>query len=235
MISNILAGVIGGVVMKNIKEKYDIQYLKSVLYTGMISDILDKLGYRNQTLDSGIKPVDENFVLFGKAYTVSCVEVNDMPNFSLRKQLEAIDGISEDEVYTITLHGSEKCALWGELLSNCIIKRGAVGALIDGVTRDVKQIRELKFPVFARGNRPTSSVGRMEVFERQLPIEIGEVKIFPGDYIFGDIDGVVIIPKDLIEVVIEQSVINIKEEDKSRQLFLEGSSALEVYERIGVM
>ena len=209
--------------------------LMRTLYSGIICDVLDEMGYRNQALGCNIRPVTEDVVLLGKAFTAIGISVTAMPKVPFKFQLKSLDALSEGEIYVITTMGSSKAAFWGELLSTAVMAKNGTGALIDGMARDIKQIKEMKFPLFSKGYMPTTSKGRLEVIDYQIPIEIDGVRINPGDTIFGDVDGVVVIPKEIESKVFEVSLEKINLETDVRERILKGESLSQVYEDLGIL
>lgn len=213
---------------------YNYEQIKKKLYSGILCDVLDQLGFRNQALGYKIKPVMEDMVMLGRAFTVVGAEVFAMPKDPFKKQIETIEYIGEGEIYTITTLGTYSAAFWGELLSTAVMMKKGVGALIDGMARDVKAIKEMGFPVFTKGYMPTTSKGRLEVIDYQVPIVIDGVRICPGDIIFGDIDGIAVIPKDLEDEVFRKSLELVENEDGVRDRILKGESFKKIYSDMGV-
>ena len=131
--------------------------------------------------------------------------------------------------------GEYNCAVFGELFATAINQRKGAGVLLDAYARDIKQLKAMNFPLFYRGKNPKTSKGRCEINECQIPVIMDGVTINPGDYIFGDCDGVVIIPKDLIEEVLDRAFALIKDEDRVRDGLLSGDSLEKVYTEIGAI
>jgi regulator of RNase E activity RraA len=214
---------------------YSIEELKTRLYSAVISDILDELGYRYQSLDSELRPLDDSLVLIGRAFTAVAVEVYDIPQEPYKMQMKAVDSVKEGEIFIVTTGKNKSSAFWGELLSTACNARGGVGALVDGLSRDSKKIREMKFPVFTRGNKPTDSKGRLDVINYQVPIEISGVRIEPGDIIFGDIDGIVVIPKVIENMVIQKAIEKAAGENLVRNALKEGMLCTEAFKTFGIL
>jgi 4-hydroxy-4-methyl-2-oxoglutarate aldolase len=126
-------------------------------------------------------------------------------------------------------------APWGELLSTASRARGARGAIVDGLVRDVQKIEELGFPVFASGIKPVDSLGRGCVTAYNVPVECGEVVVHPGDFIFADFDGVVVVPKAVVTEVIELAADKVRRENSSRAELMQGSYLRDVYQKYGVL
>ena len=216
-------------------SKYERKYLMETLYSGIISDVLDGMGHRNQSIGRGIIPLEDDTVIFGPAFTSIATEVYSMPESPLTAQCKVVDQLSEGEIYVLVTRGNYNCAVFGELFATAVTKKKGAGVLLDGYARDMKALKKMKFPLFYMGCDPRTSKGRMEINECQIPVLFQGVTINPGDIIFGDIDGVVIIPKDIEEEVIERALETIKKEDEVRQGLNDGDTLESVYRRVGAI
>ena len=164
------------------------EMIKEILYSGIISDVLDGMGYRNQALAGGISPLTDDTVIFGPAFTSIGTTVYSMPENPLVAQCKVVDQLGEDEIYVLVTRGDYNCAVFGELFATAVNARKGAGVLLDGYARDVKALKEMKFPLFYKGRDVRTSKGRCEINECQIPVILDGVTIRPGDYIFGDID-----------------------------------------------
>lgn len=216
-------------------RKYTLDEIRDTLYSGIICDVLDQMGYRHQYLGPEMGTVLPDTVVFGRAFTAVATQVYSMPESPLTAQCEVLDQMQADEVLVLTTRGKYNCAILGELMATAIKSKGGTGAILDGMARDLKSIREMKFPLVYRGHLPNTSKGRAEVNECKIPIQIDGVTIHPGDYVFGDIDGVAIIPQDTFDEVIERSMETLKREDDVRDRLLAGESLTETYYKIGAI
>ena len=216
-------------------KQFDKEYLKKVLYSGILCDVMDQMGYRNQALGNEIFPLEEDTVLFGPAFTSIGTEVYSMPEDPLTAQCKVVDQLSEDEIYVLVTRGNYNCAVFGELFATAVNGRKGSGVLLDGYARDIKALHQMKFPLFFRGKNPKTSKGRCEINECQIPVLIDGVTIRPGDYIFGDIDGVVIIPKEILNQVLEAALATIQKEDLVREKLTAGISLQQAYAEIGAI
>ncbi|HTQ56808.1 MAG TPA: RraA family protein [Bryobacteraceae bacterium] len=165
------------------------------LYTGAIADILDKNGYRNQVLPYYITPFTHANRVAGPAFTGQGYACADSGNNDTEARLKMLDSISPDTVSVWSTGGSADCAHWGEIMSTAVRQRGSTGAVIDGGVRDVDFVNAMDYPVFAKFKCSASSIGRWAIVAWQIPIRIGNTIIHPGDFVFGDTDGVVIVPQ----------------------------------------
>jgi 4-hydroxy-4-methyl-2-oxoglutarate aldolase len=218
---------------KNGQAYYDL--LQQQLYTAVISDILDSLGYRNQTLNPSIRPISQDMVLVGRAKTVQVADVHRAPKEPYKKQMEVLDGIQLGEIFVADVRSSERSAFFGELMSTATKMAGGRGAIIDGLVRDAKKIIELDFPVFTTGFRPSDSYGRNEVIDYDIPIKIGGVEVQPGDLLFGDMDGVVVVPKNVEEEVIQKAFEKVNGENLVRDEIRKGMKVSTVFKKYGIL
>ena len=217
------------------KEKYSAEYLKKTLYSGILCDVMDQMGYRNQALSNEIFPLEDDTVIFGPAFTSIGTEVYSMPDDPLTAQCKVVDQLSEGEIYVLVTRGNYNCAVFGELFATAVNGRKGAGVLLDGYARDMKALHEMGFPLFFRGKNPKTSKGRCEINECQIPVLIDGVTINPGDYIFGDIDGVVIIPKEIVDQVLSEALATIQKENLVRQKLTDGISLQQAYAEIGAI
>ena len=215
--------------------------IKKELYTAVVGDIMDKLGWLNQFLPPQIKPLKQEMFLVGRAMTVLEADVfgeGANQNPVLKKpfglMLEALDDLKKNEVY-ICAGASPTYALWGELMSTRAIKLGAAGAVVDGYSRDTKGILELNFPTFSYGCYAQDQAPRGKVIDFRVPLEIKGVKINSGDIVLGDIDGVCIVPREIEEEVFKLAIEKARGEKMVQKKIEEGMSAKEAFEKYGIM
>lgn len=214
-----------------------IEAARNQLYSSVISDTLDSLGNMEHAMLPHVRPLDETLVLFGQARTGLYMEVfhveQDINPYELEMAL--VDDLKANEIAVFACPDSPRVAPWGELLSTAARARGAVGCITDGLVRDVKLIREMQFPVFAGGIGPLDSKGRATVMKIDIPVVCAGVKINPGDWMFGDVDGVVVIPAGLVEQTIELSLEKVAGEDTVREALAAGQSLQDVFARHGIL
>ena len=212
-----------------------LQAMRERFYAAVIADILDDYGYRNQVMSHTIRPLKPETVVAGRAKTVLCSDVYEIPASPYQKEIEAVDRLTANQVLVCTTNGSVRYSFWGELLSTAAVARSATGAVIDGFTRDTRAIIEMDFPVFATGRLPTDSKGRGEVVDCDVPIDCGGVILNVGDIVFGDDDGVVIIPQKVEQQVIQSAFRKVSQENQIRQELLEGASVRSVFDKYGIL
>ena len=209
--------------------------LENSLYTAVVSDALDQIGLRNQAMTESIRPLNPGFRFAGWARTIVCSDTHYVPDDPYEKEIEAIDSILPGEVVVVSTQRSVRNAPWGELLSTAAMARQARGAVIDGLVRDVKKIEELGFPVFATGIKPVDSIGRGIVTNYNIPTECGGVVVHPMDLVFGDYDGVVVVPANAVKEVMQIAADKANRENSSRRELAEGAYLRDVYAKYGVL
>jgi regulator of RNase E activity RraA len=212
-----------------------LDYVKNRLYTAVVSDALDELGIRQQAMREHIRPISGEEVYVGLARTILCMDVHYTSEAPYALEIEAMDSIVEGEVVVVATNSSVRNAPWGELLSTAATARGARGAVIDGLVRDVKKIRTLGFPVHAAGVKPVDSRGRGEVVSFNVPIECGGVLVHPGDLIVADFDGVVAVPAAAVNDTIRLAADKVAREDSSRADLKTGVYLRDVFQKYGVL
>ena len=220
------------------QDDHVIAELKDGFFCALISDVLDELGHTRLALPPHIRPLDEQLKLVGRARTMLYADVYARPgpeenHYALEIQL--VDSLRPGDVAVAACGMTGRIAPWGGLLSTAATMRGSSGAVMDGYVRDVLHVRELGFPVFAGGIAPLDSQGRGKVIEIDVPIEVGGVLVNPGDIVFGDADGCIIIPRHLENSVIANGREKLAAENKSQNALLEGRLLTDVYDEFGVL
>lgn len=213
----------------------DLQQVRETLTSPAISDTLDSFGYVRQCLDPGLAAVVGGTVMAGWAFPVRIERVYDLPAEPFRGLLAALDAISADEIFVTPTQRARDIAVWGELLSTAATARGAAGALTDGLIRDTAAIRELGFPVFSAGTIPLDSRGRHEIIEHGIPVVLDGIRIEPGDLIFADSDGVVVVPQAVVEEVIRGALMKRTTENQFRDAVADGMLTVDAYRKFGVL
>ena len=212
--------------------------LMSSLYTAVICDTLDTLGLRSQAMLPFVRPLAIDTVLFGRARTGSYVPVDAVADGEnpYETEIELIDDLQSGDVVVLACGGpSERLTPWGELLTTAARMRGAAGAVVDGLTRDVRAILASGFPLFHGGVGPLDSKGRGKMIARDVPVECGGVAVASGDYVFGDADGVVVIPQDVAEQCFALALDKVDGENVTRTEILRGVKLGDVYRKYGVL
>ena len=207
------------------------------LYAAVLSDSLDAVGRRDQAMATHIRPLDESLKLCGRARTGRYEEVDGVePGVNpYELEIEIIDDLRPGDVAVFACGGSRKIAPWGGLLSSAARARGGAGCVTDGFVRDIQDIRAKQLPVFHGGIAPLDSMGRGHVVEIDVPIVCGGVRVAPGDLVFGDADGVVVVPQELEADVLQLAFEKISGENNSMRELEAGAYLRDVYARYGVL
>src|SRR4051794_38717299 len=196
-----------------------IDDLRRLLYTPVLSDVLDSFGLMHQALKPFVRPLDESLVLLGRVrtgrYQLAGPAAPDHNPYALEMHL--IDDLKPGEVAVLACGGpTDWIAPWGELLSTAARARGAAGCVMDGLVRDVARIRAMRFPVFHGGIGPLDTRNRAEMVEKDVTIDIAGASVSPGDWILGDVDGVVVVPAARADEVFRAALDKIAAEDTTR-------------------
>lgn len=211
--------------------------LRARLYSAVLSDVLDSLGHMHQAMAPRIRPLDDGLVLAGYARTgrfeeVAAATPGENP-YAL--EIAIVDDLRAGDVMVFGCGGSQRIAPWGELLTTASLARGAVGAVTDGFVRDVRGIRQMKFPVFHGGIAPLDSKGRGKVVAIDEPVDCAGVRVAPGDLVFGDVDGVVVVPRALEAQAVALAFAKVEGEDATRDELRAGALLADVFARRGIL
>ncbi len=204
------------------------------LYTPVVGDILDALGRYHQFLPAPVQPLTSAMKVAGRAMPVVMIDVHGPQKKPFGLLTEALDDLKAGEIY-IAGGGGMRCAYWGELLTATARTRSAAGAVIDGYHRDTPQVLAQSWPVFSRGRFAQDSAVRTQVADFRCPVEIGGVWIEPGDFVFGDLDGVVVVPRALEKEVISRALEKARGEKVVRKAIEEGMSATAAFRKFGIL
>jgi regulator of RNase E activity RraA len=219
-------------------NKFSSEYyghIEEKLYTAVVADVLDSLGYTNQVLRYDLRPLYPEAKMVGRAITMMTANVYEIPKEPYKLELALLDDIQPGNIVVCATQGSTRAALWGELLSTHTRAKGGRGALIDGLSRDAAQIIAMRFPVFALGLLPADSRGRLEVVAIHQPVKIGEVVVEDGDLIIADLDGCVVIPQAAEDQTVELALTKASAENHVREILSKGASIQQVFADYGVL
>ena len=222
--------------MKTRSDEEKFALMRQKLYTPVVSDTLDSLGFRHQAMRHDIRPLHPDFVVVGRARTLLWMATYEeaKPNPYVN-EIKAIDALKPGDVTVHSTDHSWTVAPWGELLSTASRMRGSTGAVVDALVRDVKRIIAMDFPTFARGIKPVDSRGRGFAADFDITIQCGEVEVHPGEIVFGDYDGIVVIPREAEEETLARALAKVEGEDNTRKELLQGRLLGDVYEKYGVL
>lgn len=216
-----------------------VTFIRDNLYVAAVCDILDQLGYRHQAMHQRLRPLlpdRHNCGFVGRARTFRWMDADYVQEDNpYGIELEAIDSLGPGDV---VVHSTDHCgnnAPWGELMSTVAKRNGAVGCVCDSQIRDCNRIIQMGFPVYYAGIRPLDSLGRGILMAYDVPIRCGDVLVKPGNLIFADFDGIVVVPNEVEEVVLVKAQEKVHKENLSRKELLEGKSLREVFLKYGVL
>ncbi len=209
--------------------------LAQELYAAVLSDVLDGLGYRDQAMTADIRPAWNGAVVVGRAHTILSSDIYHTPDDPYEKEILAIDSVPVNGVVVAGTNKSTRTCVWGELLSTATQVRGGRGAIIDGHTRDVRKIEAMGFPVFSTGMRPVDSKGRGAIIGYNEPVVCGGVLVNPGDLIFADIDGIVVVPQQVEAEAIRLAREKVSGENEMREWLASGRTLREAFDHFGLL
>ncbi len=209
--------------------------MRERLYAAAVSDALDALGFLNQSPRVSLFPYSSDDLLVGRCKTTLWTDMYHQDPCPYELELKAVDACGADGVMICAAGGSMHAALWGELLSTASRNSGCIGAIIDGAVRDLTKIRAMKFPVFARGTSVYDSQNRQRVVDIDVPVEIAGVRFCPGDLVFADVDGVVVVPQKVEREVIQRAWDKVQAENVTRDAIRNGMKATDAYLKYGIL
>lgn len=216
---------------------------KKELFPALVGDVLDQLGYQHQFISPEIKPVRSDMIVIGRAMPVLEADVfsestdkghNPLMERPFGLMFEALDSLRENEVYICT-GSSFAYALWGGLMSTRALKLKAAGAVVNGYSRDTNEVEKLGFPTFSVGTYAQDQGPRGKVIDFNIPIEINGIRVSPGDIVYGDRDGVLIVPKEVEKKAFEGAIEKARGEQLVKKALEAGMSTVEAFEKFGIM
>ncbi len=216
-------------------DEITIAMMRETLYVAVVCDALDALGHRNQSPRIALRSLTGEAMLVGRSKTTLWADMFHTDPRPYELELQAVDTCRPDDVVIAAAGGSKRSGIWGELLSTAARNSGCVGAVVDGDVRDVRQMRRMEFPCFARGTCPYDSLNRQRVIDIDVPVEIDGVRFEPGDLVFADADGVVVVPRAVESEAIRRAWEKVHAENITRDAIRQGMKATEVYNRYGVL
>lgn len=226
--------------VRKLEMNYDVEEIGNryrKLYSGLVYDAMESLGLHGRAMSSGIYPLVHTMKVAGPAFTVHCISTPSRDQRVHDIRLGMFKSMSKGCIQIRDTQGDLSCGQFGEISATAAHAAGCVGAVIDGSTRDSNYLIEMGFPTFCRFRNPVEAFGRFMAVDYQIPIYIqaidGKMIVNPGDYIFGDNDGVVIVPKDRAVEVLEIAEEWFESEKKSRQAMANGKDPFEVYKEYG--
>jgi regulator of RNase E activity RraA len=207
--------------------------LKEKLYTAVIGDILDELGYVKQFLPADVQPMAAAMTVVGRAMPVQLAASTKVRGQGFANLVAALDALRPGEVY-VASGGDIECAAWGELMTAAARSRGASGAVVNGYHRDTNRVLDQAWPVFSRGAYAQDAAVRSVVVDFRVRLDIEGVDVAPGDLVVGDRDGVLVLPQLVESEVLARAVNKVRAESRVRAAIDGGASATDAFREFGV-
>jgi regulator of RNase E activity RraA len=217
-------------------EQELFSYLEQHAYAAAFSDILDTMGHRSQALspDISIHPLLGTFVAMGRAVTLlNAPDTNEEDPYEL--VIKCIDSLLPGSILVATGKTHLTTGIMGELTATALRAKKCRGAVVNGYTRDARKLIDMGYPTFAWGSSPIDTTGRVRVVDYNIPVTIGGVEIAPGNLVFADLDGIIVIPRHVESEVIGKVLDRISTENVVRRELAEGKSMSDVWSRYGVL
>jgi 4-hydroxy-4-methyl-2-oxoglutarate aldolase len=211
-------------------------WIRAHLYVPAVCDVLDGLGCFHQAMHQRLRPLDpDRCTMVGRARTARWMDVDYIDENPYAMEIELMDSLRPGDVVVHSTDYAGRNAPWGELMSTVAQRNGAAGCICDSQIRDCRKIMELGFPVFYQGIRPLDSKGRGRVMAYDVPITCGDVLVHPGELVFADFDGIVVVPSALEDNVLNLAAEKVGKENDSRRELLQGRTLRDVYNQYGVL
>jgi 4-hydroxy-4-methyl-2-oxoglutarate aldolase len=221
--------------MSDSTDSITLNMMREALSTALICDALDTLGYRAQSPRIALPVMTVDGLLVGRCKTTLWSDRDSPDPHPYENELLAVDTCQPDQVMLAAAGGSMRSGLWGELLSTAARNSGCSGAIVDGAVRDLAGMKDMRFPVFARGACPYDSKDRQEVTAIDVAVEIAGVIFHPNDLVFADVDGVVVVPSEVETEAIRRAWNKAHDESRTRTAIQHGMKVTEAYRRFGVL
>ena len=221
--------------MTSVPDTITPPQIREHLYSAVICDVLDSLGYSQQSPRVPLQRLTSGDVIVGRCRTTLWADMFHEDPRPYELELQAVDSCQPDDVLIAAAGGSMRSGIWGELLTTAVLNGGCVGAIIDGAVRDVRKIRAMNFPVVARGTCIYDSKDRQRVIDRDIPVQIDGVSFAPGDLVMADEDGVVVVPQTVEAEVLAAAWRKVHAENEVRDAIAGGMKAVDAYARFGVL
>ncbi len=219
----------------NHPDEITLPMMRQAFTSAVVSDALDAEGYTRQSPRLALKPMTTSGVLIGRCKTTLWAEMAHPDPRPYELELKAVDSCQPDDVLIAAANGSLRSGIWGELLSTAAKNTGCVGVIVDGGVRDVRQMRAMGFPCYARATIVYDSKDRQRVIDLDVPVEIDGVVFAPGDLVVADEDGVVVVPKAVEAAVIRRAWEKVHAENQVRDAIKKGMKATTAFETFGVL
>ena len=212
-----------------------LSHVRDHMYSAVICDALDSIGYTNQSPRVPLRQLTSNDMIVGRCRTTLWADMFHQDPQPYDLELKAVDSCQRDDVLIAAAGGSMRSGIWGELLTTAVRNRGCVGAIVDGAVRDVGKIRQMGFPVVARGTCLYDSKNRQRVVDRDISVEIDGVVFSASDLVIADEDGIVVVPQQVEAEVLALAWAKVHDENEVRTAIASGMKAVDAFARFGVL
>lgn len=219
----------------SVPTEITLAMMREKLYSAVVCDALDGLGFPHQSPRVELAPITLETLLVGRCHTTLWADMAHPDPRPYELELQAVDTCKPDDILIAAAGGSMRSGIWGELLTTAARNRGCLGAVIDGAVRDVAAMRQMQFPVFARGRCVYDSQNRQRVIDVDVPVEIDGVAFRPGDLVVADLDGVVVVPQEVETETVQRAWQKVHDENVTRDAIRGGMLAAEAYQKYGVL
>lgn len=212
-----------------------LSMLREHVYSAVLSDALDSLGFTRQVPSLELRPMTGRAKIVGRARTTLWADMFHVDPQPYELELRAVDACQPDDILIAAAGGSNRSGIWGELLSTAAKNRGCVGAVVDGMVRDVDKMTDMGFAVFARGTNCRDSQNRQRVVDLDVTVDIGGVTVHPGDLVLIDLDGMVVVPQEVEREALSRAWHKIHAENVTRDAIRAGMKAMDAWKKYGVL
>ena len=222
--------------MSTAPAEITLEMMRQSLTAAVVSDALDGLGHRRHSPTIPLRPMTVwDRVLVGRCRTTLWADMAHPDPKPYELELQAVDACQPDDVLICAANGSNRSGIWGELLSTAARNRGCIGAIVDGMVRDVRQMSKMGFAVWSLGTNLLDSLHRQRVIDVDVPVEIGGIEFRSGDLVIADVDGVVVVPREMETEAIRRAWEKVHAENITRDAIRGGMLAGEAYRKYGVL
>jgi regulator of RNase E activity RraA len=217
------------------KSTITLSMMRESLFSAVVCDALDSVGLTHQSPRVQLRPITVDGMLVGRCKTTLWADMAHADPEPYALELQAVDSCQKDDVLIAAAGGSMRSGIWGELLSTAASHSGCVGTIVDGAVRDVVKMKAMNFPVYSLGTCIYDSMNRQRVIDIDVPVEIDGVRFSPGDLVFADADGVVVVPRKVEKEVIQRAWKKVHDENITRDAIKGGMKAVAAYKKYGVL
>jgi 4-hydroxy-4-methyl-2-oxoglutarate aldolase len=220
---------------KKTAPKITLEMMRQELYSAVVADALDSMGFKNQSPRVQLAPLTGVEKIIGRAKTTLWADMAHVDKNPYELELIAVDSAKPDDIMIAAAAGSMRSGIWGELLSTAAKNSGCIGTIVDGAVRDVNKMRAMGFACFARGTCVYDSQNRQRVIDIDVTVEIDGVQFAPGDLVIADVDGVVVVPQRVEKEAIQRAWTKVFAENVTRDAIKAGMKATAAYKKYGVL